>query len=511
MLKRIKSSIVALSLLVNLPVLFEAPIIAQFIAEKRLFDIWIIWGGSFGFAFGLIFIAPLWKNIPSETENGFHLFRYEGKWAQWLYSFRAVFLGLMVVPLIASLNLHSFAALFSLGSGLSGTMVVAVICVALLFTTHLNTMSQRFRIDAVVGLLGIIVLFTLGIFWLFHYHGYNEVQSQISFQLFPESSGTLLMLLCFNWMLTGIFDFPDMEGQKLLYARHRGKFAQWILLVSLMLFAQIFIFLLGLHSALEYSGSINQIKGEVLVGTFIAHQHTLHKCLFLGLLLVSFLAVLMNLQLWTGQLLQSVIPFTSVKFPHLPGMLIFLVGLVFWSLNTDGLWHIARYLLVITAGVGPVFLLRWYWRRITAQVQFIAMLAGLLVGNCYEISFKYWLWFKNTMLNLSAFLELSHYLTEVLISGIVTLCIWLLVALSSQGTSQEKWQSFQWTTGALARLKNKTLWLLLFIMLAIIVCAKILAWSIGFGHFRYGVLSGVFILICGVLMHLFYKKADSIE
>ena len=476
----LRKGILGLSLLVNLPVLYEAPLIAQFIFEQRLNELWILWGSGFGLAFGLVFIAPLWKNIPADTENGFHLFRYEGTAARGLYYFRAVFLGLIIVPLIATLNLHSFATLFSIGSGITQSVVMIIVCGALICTTTLNTMERRFRMDSIVGILSTAAVAFLALFWLFEPAETNKfVQNPGVQSLFPENSMSMIMVFGFHWMLTGIFDFPDMEGQKLLHARKKGTMKQFLLLILLMMVSQVFIYILGLKAVVNNSIVGNSVKGEELLGNFVAQHPLSLRVIFLGLLFFSFISVLKNLQLWCGQLLQPILSKQMKHRSHLPGMIIFGVALAFWSFNTTGLWSVARYLLIISAGVGPVFLLRWYWSRITAGVQWIAMVSALVIGNVYEFLYGYSHCIATAIDSFSKHIGLSLYLTEVLICGVLTTIIWLISAMLISPTSDAKWQLFQSSTGALKQLRNVNNWILFFLLSALLLATKLLAWQLG--------------------------------
>lgn len=476
-----KQNIVGLSLLVNLPVLYEAPIIAQFVYEGRLHDLWIFWAASIGFAFGLVFIAPLWKRIPTEFENGFHLFRYEGTSAKLLYRFRAVFLGLLVVPLIATLNLHSFAMLFGIGAGLSKEEVMLLLGVLVLFTTGLNTMSRRFHADALTGILSFVVLLGIGGYWIFVQPGCSSNQQIAQQVLFPNSGMQLLMIFGLHWLLTGIYDFPDMEGQKLLYARDKGNMRQFIMLVFFLLVSQVFIYTLGVKAAAVIHPVKSALKGEDLLGHYIALQPLALRFVLLGFLFFSFLSVMKNLQLWSGQLLNGIDCFTRLGSKNLPGMLLFLIAVFFWSANTDGLLAIAKYLLVITSGVGPVFLLRWYWKRITATVQLTAMISALIIGNAYELAQAYWIVFKQFTAQVSVYLHINPYLCEVLICGSITCGIWLSVALRTKIENDGVWPRFNKIVRATERIKDARLWIVFALITVLLLLARVLAWSLAAG------------------------------
>lgn len=504
-----KQNLLGLSLLVNLPVLYEAPIIAQFVYEGRLSDLWIFWAASIGLAFGLVFIAPLWKRIPTEFENGFHLFRYEGKSAKLLYRFRAVFLGLIVVPLIATLNLHSFAMMFGMGAGLSKHEVVLLLGIILLLTTKLNTMSRRFNADALTGILSFVVLLGIGGYWIFVRSDCLGNQQIAQQALFPNSGMQLLMIFGLHWLLTGIYDFPDMEGQKLLYAREKGNMRQFMMLVFFLLVSQLFIYTLGVKAAAIIHPVNAAYKGEDLLGHFIELQPFVLRIFLLGFLFFSFLSVMKNLQLWSGQLLKGVDFFTRLGSKNLHGKLLFLAAVLFWSVNTDGLLAIAKYLLVITSGVGPVFLLRWYWKRITATVQLTAMISALIIGNAYELAQAYWIEFQQFTVQLAFYLHLSPYLCEVFICGIITCTAWLSVAFRADVESHGVWSRFNETVRATERLKNGRLWLVFILISGLLLLSRVLAWSVAAVKMT---LSAAVLLVLAILVFgVFWTTGKVIE
>jgi solute:Na+ symporter, SSS family len=58
------------------------------------------------------------------------------------------------------------------------------------------------------------------------------------------------------------------------------------------------------------------------------------------------------------------------------------------SIYAESLVGITKYLFAITAGVGPVFMLRWYWWRINAWSQLSAMVAALVYPPILDALFE---------------------------------------------------------------------------------------------------------------------------
>ncbi|HPF01425.1 MAG TPA: hypothetical protein PKY63_12225, partial [Bacteroidales bacterium] len=106
------------------------------------------------------------------------------------------------------------------------------------------------------------------------------------------------------------------------------------------------------------------------------------------------------------------------------------------------LFGFARYLFTIAAGVGPVFILRWYWWRINAWSQFSAMVAALVLPNLFELLMYISTDFNAAIMQACAALELDQYsFTIIFLSAIVT-CIWLSVTFLTKPDDEETIKRF---------------------------------------------------------------------
>ena len=164
--KKSVQSFIGLSLLMNMPLLYEPQLIASFLVTNNLPGVWIAWSGLFSLATALIFFSGLWEKLPIKTENDFSLFRYSGWSAQVLVAFRAVFLGVFIIPLIMAQSVVGFASIISIGFSISITHAYLLIGVLLTFAALLNDIRKRIMADAITAIAFIVLLavFCVGLF-----------------------------------------------------------------------------------------------------------------------------------------------------------------------------------------------------------------------------------------------------------------------------------------------------------------------------------------------------------
>jgi len=374
----------AFSLLINLPVLFEPQMIAQFLSAGEISSIWLLWANAIGFAFGTVFIAPLWKKLPIKLENDIHGIRYNGYWSKLLANFRAAFLGVLVIPLIGAQLLLSFTSIVSPVFGLDKSMTIIITGIFMLIILFTNNIKNRIRTDALIGISSMLLLMLIGSQWILDDTVYSASIINTNISLFEISGGwtSCFFIFGFHWIATGIYDFPDMEGQKLISSANRNDSVQLFRLIIFMVIAQYFVYSLG-YKAFLTNGQEN-LSGEIIIGNFLNQSNGLIKYPLLIFIFIVFSGTIMNFQLWSGSLISTILP-RRQKQSKLLGMIVFSLFTVVWSLSNSSVWGVVKYLFVISAGVGPVFLLRWFWYRITAKVQLVAMVSSLVYANLYII------------------------------------------------------------------------------------------------------------------------------
>lgn len=129
-------------------------------------------------------------------------------------------------------------------------------------------------------------------------------------------------------------------------------------------------------------------------------------------------------------------------------------GFAFFS---DSILVLVKYLLTITAGVGPVFILRWYWHRINAWTQLTAMVVSLILPTIFDLLYNHMAWFTGSMNEVMLELNLDYFPLKILILSIVVSLIWMTVMFLTPRTDEETLNQFVRAVkpGGIWNMKNK--------------------------------------------------------
>ncbi|MFY7943845.1 MAG: hypothetical protein ACOVNZ_04650 [Crocinitomicaceae bacterium] len=390
---------------VNIAFLFGA--YDSFYTNQNLEIVLYITQGIIGLSFGITFFAPLWASLPLKTENDFLSFRYSGKYVHVLKNVRTILLGVFIIPMLMALVLKAPLELFK-EHDLSNQGFYITVCAFLCLYGITNSFKHRLKFDFSIGILFVIVcLFSVAV--LINAGSLNHLKIVMKNQSFSNSN--LFMAAFITWWFANIVDFPDMRAQKLLSASSRKS---------------------GYYSFLISNGFIMIIQGVFicLYAMFRFHSSTSTEIICLSVLLISCIVQLMNLQHWSGNLMHGIFQkkISNQRMSNFIPMIISTGIAYFICTLTDNIYEVIQGILFFSAGVGPVYVLRWFYFRINAITQLTAMISSLFLGLIYITSKAYY---------PLAFSEITlFYLTEtntvILVLGLINCLIWGSVMIVSQ-------------------------------------------------------------------------------
>jgi hypothetical protein len=103
-------------------------------------------------------------------------------------------------------------------------------------------------------------------------------------------------------------------------------------------------------------------------------------------------------------------------------------------LLTESIFNIIQGILFFTAGVGPVYILRWVYYRVNAITQLTAMISSLVLGLNYIFLKNY------NLFNFSActIFNLSTTNSAIVLIGLINCIIWGVVMMASQCEEENK-------------------------------------------------------------------------
>ncbi len=96
-----------------------------------------------------------------------------------------------------------------------------------------------------------------------------------------------------------------------------------------------------------------------------------------------------------------------------------------------------NYLLLLGAGTGAIYILRWFWWRINAVTEIVAMVVSLIVASFFTFVFHDWVPLENP--------SIWWVLGDKVLPVLITTLAWIIAALVSKPTDRETLRRFYQT------------------------------------------------------------------
>lgn len=454
--------LIGFSILMASNILIEPQMITSFLLKGDLSGMWLVWSSGFGVAFGMVFFGHLWQRLPVRTENELLLFRFSGTGARWLHIFRSLYVGGLVAPLILSMTFLAFVRIINSLFGISISYSLLIVLGYIIVGTFFNSLKKRIRLDFLLLIIfsGLLLFIISRLFTTLGTLGdlkYVIAQSELNFSLFPDfhsnAINAFLVFVLLQWWAANIIDMPGQEGQKLMSAKNSITIAKSIVLPQL--FFVVFFILINLMPffiLLIDSGLSESMDGETaflfIFTTAFKGNDVVYVLIFF---LIPFTVLTHNVQNWSGALLTQnfykyyIQKSASEKNLNFVGTVVMLFVVCMSALIaffSDSILDIFKYILTISAGVGPVFILRWYWHRINAWTQLAAMVASLIFPTIYDLLFDYDGRFSALITAAMEAFNLEYFPLKIVVLTLTVSAIWILVMLLTPKTDTATLRQF---------------------------------------------------------------------
>jgi Na+/proline symporter len=451
--------------------------ITEMVADNGIAGNWLWWNMLFGGMLTVFFFARLWRRADIMTDCEFVSIRYEGKPADVLRGFRAIYIGMfMNVIVIAWVNLAMvkiinvlFPELLFLGQesiniiGIEFSAHLLWVGILMIFVAIYSALSGLWGVSItdsfqfVMAMAGSIILavYALKSPQIGGIEGLKTQLPQWVFEFMPdiktgageiEQTGLLKMgvtafvaYLGVQWWASW---YPGAEpggggyiAQRMMSAKdekHSLFATLWFNIAHFALRPWPWI-IVALVSLVLYPDLAVEDKGA---GYVMVIKDLLPAGL-LGLLMAAFLAAYMSTiasqTVWgTSYIINDLFrPYINpngdekyyVKISRITTFLLMIFALIITS-QLDRISDAWKFVLAASAGIGLVLILRWFWWRINAWTEISAMLAPypLLI---------YLIYFKDMSLT-------SDYETILIYTVIWSTAIWLAVTFLTKPTKEEK-------------------------------------------------------------------------
>ncbi|NBX79083.1 MAG: hypothetical protein EBQ94_01695 [Flavobacteriales bacterium] len=420
----------------------QGQLVTGIIAEHGMSGMWMFWAGWLGiFVIPLVF-APLWRKMDFMTDNQFLLFRFPGKSGRFLHQFRAIYVGGLVVALALCFNVIGFARIAAIYFDISQQNALFLTGGILCLFALKNVFDLKLKMDALHAILFFTSLVII-VISLWNLTGSKEdfftffKQNPEKKSLLPTSENSWFSMFVFlgiQWWSCYLFDGGGPEMARFTAVKNTKSAILTGLLPIAISFVASFIMMghilliLGLKSnqvnpEIHYVDSVFQVipaatKPIVLLGFFGMFITTAESLMNWG---ASFLTI----DVVKGNLLPNLKEKQVQKVSFAMMLFLSLLAVIF-AFYVDNLQSLIKLTFSISAGVAPVYILRWIWFRINAWSQLSAMLSSAVFTLLYP--------------SFHTDLPLSQYPMQearVLVVTILTTIIWLLVTYLTPNQSTE--------------------------------------------------------------------------
>jgi Na+/proline symporter len=368
-------------------------VITGILQTQGLSGMWIMWSSSISVFIVPFVFAPLWAKLDFPTDNQFIRFRFSGKGAKMLHVFRSVYVGVVVTSILISFHILAFSRVLEVFFSVDRSIAILLSGTAVLLFALKNRLTSKMHTDVLHSILYFVALVI--VFW-FTFDNQQDWQPMLesirldhpeTVALFPTQNDTdgwmlLIAYLGIQWWSAQLFDGGGPEMKRFAAAKSKWDTIKTALIPVLINTVLFFVFLgmgMMVFAQTHYSGEI-----EFLQFIYLKVASWLHPLCVIGFFAL-FISASEGLLHWGGAFVTIDVFETYFQWPKSSKaksvfgvlvMLLLVVCAILIAVNSRSLFSLIQLMLSISAGVAPVFILRWIWLRINAWSQLSAMLTS---------------------------------------------------------------------------------------------------------------------------------------
>jgi len=435
---------------------------------------WLWWSFLLTGMLSVFIYAKLWSRSKLMTDLEFYEVRYSGKMAAILRGFRAVYLGFFYNVLVLASASLAFIKITTIMLGINPIIPLIIVSFLVLFYSTIGGLKSILWTDffqfilATFGavLTAYLVINSPEIGGMSNFIQHEVIHEKINF--LPDFSDTRMVLIIFVIPLTiqwWAAWYPGSEpggggyiAQRMLSAKSEKHAVGATLLFNFFHYAiRPWPWLLvGLASLiifpdLQSMADKFQNVPTQFIQNDIAYPAMLREFLptgILGLVFASLIAAYMSTISthinWGASYLVNdfYVRFINSKASEKRKVAVgrlWTISLLFFSvilaLYLENALQVFQYLLMIGAGTGLIYILRWFWWRINAWSEISAM-AGAGIFSAILIVVEQVYLIQLSQDNISIFgIEMEHALWDTLkfvLVVLLTTIVWLIVTLNTK-------------------------------------------------------------------------------
>lgn len=443
------------------------------ILENGYSSLWVLKNRFWLAGVPAILFASMWAGLKVKTDNELLRLRYSGNSAVVMHVFRAVFLSFFVIPFLGTfiiLALRKFLEVLLAGQNLP---INTILMTGVVLIVLKNSFRQKLRTDILNAAICIMAPVII-CYWIYQqYDGfaglYTTLQTEFphKINLFPSfepvdgksNISNFLVFLLVQWWSVYIIDNSDPNAQRHIQAKSRFLAFKALflpILISSLMF--LLISVIWDCGILEYRHVNSKLVDPEAFYIEVAFKYLPDgfKALVAIAFLFSFVTTLENIINWGGGLLTVDI---VQKYIYTDGsdrqyrylsfvMMLVVAGIsLIFAFNSEKLFNLQKFIFSISAGVAPVFLLRWFWWRINAWTQIVAMVSSLVYTLIFDHLYAVNSGFKGVIDSFCQATLLDYYPLKLIILTIAVVSTWLTTMYFTDPDAKEQLKIFYKITG----------------------------------------------------------------
>jgi SSS family solute:Na+ symporter len=533
--------------------------VTEMVARNGVAGNWLWWSLLASGMLTVFFFARLWRRAEVMTDVEFVELRYSGRPAAFLRGFRALYLGLPVNLIIMGWVNLGMAKVIAGTLGIAKLQALALCLSITFFYSILSGLWGVVVTDAFQFVIAMAGSIALAFFALDAVGGIQGLKTQLAFvtppgsdvafgnadkvlSIMPDGTAlwmlpllTLAVYLSVNWWASW---YPGAEpggggyiAQRIFSAKNEkhGVFATlWFNVAHYALRPWPWIIVALCSLVLSHNGEFNTINPETgkpdpgLGYIQVMNYHL--PAAFRGLLLASFAAAYMSTistqMNWGASYVindfyrRFVKPQASERHLVLASristaivVMLSVIVTYFMSTITSG-WEM---LMLLGAGTGLVYILRWYWWRINAWSEIAAMIAAFVVS----MTLRYLGTPGDQSQAIVSWLDPGTpigFAWSLILTVIITTVAWLVVTFATSPEPESKLKSFYarvepdgpgWSRIAAAMGKERRGSLAPQFANWVMGCVLVYSFLFGIGELIFGsLMKGLIFIIVGVVAGL---------
>ncbi len=390
-------------------------VITGWIRNEGLNGLWLMWGFAIGHILNVFIFSKLWRRAEVTTDVELTELRYDGTAAAWLRGIKAFYLAVPVHCITMAWVIVAMIKFLNVLFNIDGTTAI-YICVGL--ATFYSALSGLWGVtvtDLIQFCIAMIGTIILAIFSIKHFGSLETFQQELSkltkpalhfFPFLPEGTpffskefwqGPILAfssIILVQWWANKNADGGGIFIQRMSATkneRHALLSILWFNFAHYVLRPWPWI-LVALASILIFPNvSDPEAAYPMMIKKFMPSP-------LLGLMVMTFLAAFMSTidsttNLSSAYLVNDIYkrflnPTASEKHcvwvARLCNVIVMIISCVIASLF-DSISDLFKFLLAFSSGIGGIYILRWFWWRINAYSEIVAILtSSILVPILYH-------------------------------------------------------------------------------------------------------------------------------